>query len=104
MSKIELELQTDETGSLRVRVPGPAAAYRVRLTLEWDEAQASAAERRRQLFDEIRANGSPVARQVLDTLGEEGVRNPEGLLLVGSVPDSDVERPPQLPLETREGF
>lgn len=43
MNKLELEPQTDDTGSLQVRLPGKQAAYRVRVTIEWEEASVAPA-------------------------------------------------------------
>jgi len=42
MNKLELETQTDETGNLQLRLPGRQAAYRVRVTVEWEETISSA--------------------------------------------------------------
>jgi hypothetical protein len=39
VNKLELDTQTDQTGSLQVRLPGRQAAYRVRVTIEWDPAE-----------------------------------------------------------------
>lgn len=39
MNKLELDARTDETGRLQLRLPGPPAEYRVRVTLEWEDPE-----------------------------------------------------------------
>lgn len=35
--KLEIDGATDESGSIRIRLPGLPAKYAVRVTLEWEE-------------------------------------------------------------------
>jgi hypothetical protein len=42
VNRLELDTQTDDTGSLQVRLPGRQAAYRVHISIEWEEAPVPA--------------------------------------------------------------
>ena len=43
MNRIQFDGRTDAAGSLQVRVPGPPGRRAVRITIEWDDGQASEA-------------------------------------------------------------
>jgi hypothetical protein len=39
MSKMEIDTNTDDTGALRIQIPGRPARYQVKVTVEWTESQ-----------------------------------------------------------------
>ena len=42
MNRIEIDASTDETGSIRIRLPGAPAYRPVHVVVEWDDAPAVA--------------------------------------------------------------
>ncbi len=42
MNKIEIDASTDETGSIRIRLPAAPAHYPVHVVIEWEDMPASA--------------------------------------------------------------
>lgn len=42
MKKLEIDASTDDTGSIRIRLPGPPARYGVHVVIEWDEPAGAA--------------------------------------------------------------
>jgi hypothetical protein len=38
MNKAEFETSTDDSGALRIQIPGRPSRYRVHVTIEWEEA------------------------------------------------------------------
>jgi hypothetical protein len=94
---LRLDTTSEPDGSVTVRLPRPGR-FRVHVEVTWDPAEPD----RKAVFDEVRRRGNPVAVAMLDRLGEDAIANPEGLLVVGSIDDPTLERPPQPPPDERE--
>ena len=77
MNKIEIDASTDDTGSIRIRLPAAPAHYPVHMVIEWEDVPA-----------EARPGWSP------GWFGETA----------GAIDDPTFARAPQGSYETRDGF
>ena len=97
MNALKMDIVSAPDGTVTLRLPEPGL-FRVHVEATWEPVEAD----RRAIFEEVRRRGHPDAIALLDRLGEEGIANPEALLVWGSIDDPTFERPPQPPLEEQE--
>lgn len=99
VNAMRLDTMTAPDGTVIVRLP-EAGRFRVHLQVTWEAADPD----RRAIFDEVRRRGHPDAVALLDSLGEDAILNPAGLLGWGSIDDPTFERPPQPPVDERDAL
>ncbi|WP_437676272.1 hypothetical protein [Sorangium sp. So ce131] len=99
MNALKLDIESAPDGTVTLRLPQPGR-FRVHLEATWEPLEVD----RKVVFQEIRRRGHPDAIALLDRLGEDGIANPEALLVWGVVDDPTFERPAQPPSEQRQGI
>jgi len=99
MNALKLDIESAPDGTVTLRLPFPGR-FRVHLEATWEPVEPAPAA----IFEEIRRRAHPDAIALLERLGEAGIPNPEALLFWGTLDDPTFERPPQPPLEQREGL
>jgi hypothetical protein len=97
MNALKLDTLSAPDGTLTFRLPEPGR-FLVHVEATWEPVEVD----RRAIFDEVRRHGHPEAIALLEQLGEDGIANPEALLLWGAIDDPTLERPPQPPLMERD--
>ena len=97
MNALDLDTMSAPDGTVTVRLP-VAGRTRVHVKMTWQPDQAD----RKAIFEELRRRGNPDVLRILEEDGEDAIHNPEVLLSYGALADDPIERPEQLPFETRE--